>query len=340
MNRLGFVATVLVLTALALLPGMASASSGPAGAGSVIVYSGRTEALVDPVFRRFQEATGIRVQVRYADTSELAATLMEEGARSPADIFFAQDAGALGAVAQAGLFERLPERILSRVEPRFRSAEGLWVGVTGRARVVAYNTERVRPEELPDSILGFTDPKWKGRIGWPPTNGSFQAFVTALRRTLGEEAARQWLLGIKANQPKAYRNNTAIIQAIAAGEIDVGFVNHYYLYTFLAERGPSFPVRNYHPRAGGAGAMVNVAGVGLLKGARNKESALRLIEFLLSEEAQTYFARRTYEYPLAGGVLAHPDLPPLSQIRTPAIDLGDLSDLKKTLDLLWETGVL
>ena len=308
--------------------------------GPIVVYSGRTEALVGPILGEFKKTTGIDVRVRYGDTAELAATLLEEGHRSPADVFFAQDAGALGAVAAAGLFEELPESLLNRVEPRFRSPEGTWIGVSGRARVVAYSTERVRPDDLPDSILGFTDPRWKGRIGWPPTNGSFQAFVTALRRTLGEDGARRWLLGIKANEPKAYRNNTAIIQAIAAGEIDVGFVNHYYLYRFLAERGPSFPVRNYHPRAGDAGAMINVAGVGLLKSSRHKEAALRLIDFLLSRKAQEYFARETYEYPLVAGVPAHPDLLPLSRIRTPDIDLGDLADLEATLNLLWETGVL
>ena len=305
-----------------------------------MIYSGRTEALVGPLLEEFEKTTGIQVRVRYGDTSELAATILEEGNRSPADVFFAQDAGALGAVAAAGLFEQLPPSLLNRVEPRFRSPQGSWVGVSGRARVVAYSTQRVRPEELPDSILDFTDPRWKGRIGWPPTNGSFQAFVTALRKTLGEEGARRWLLGIKANEPKAYRNNTAIIQAIAAGEIAVGFVNPYYLYRFLAERGPSFPVRNYHPRAGDAGAMINVAGVGLLKSSRHKEAALRLIDFLLSRKAQEYFARQTYEYPLVAGVPAHPDLMPLSRIRTPHIDLGDLADLEATLNLLWETGVL
>ena len=329
----------LALLGLGVLGGQAGAAARQ-DRGPVVLYSGRLEALVGPILEEFERSTGIDVEVRYGDTAELAATLLEEGNRSPADVFFAQDAGALGAVASAGLLEVLPQRLLERVEPRFRSPAGQWVGVSGRARVVAYSTERVRPEELPDSILGFTDPRWKGRIGWPPTNGSFQAFVTALRHTAGEEAARRWLLDIKANGARSYRNNVAIVQAIATGEIDVGFVNHYYLYRFLAERGPSFPVRNYHTRAGDAGAMVNVAGVGLLKSSRHREAALALIDFLLSRRAQEYFARETFEYPLVAGVPVHQDLPPLSSIRTPNIDLGSLADLEATLDLLWETGVL
>lgn len=306
----------------------------------LVIYSGRNEALVGPIIQRFQEETGIEVQVRYGETSEMAAAILEEGSNSPADLFFAQDAGALGAVAAGGRLVRLPEGVLERVEPRFRSPEGTWVGVTGRARVVAYNTNRLTPEELPDSILGFADPEWKGRIGWPPTNASFQAFVTALRVTLGDEAARSWLEGIQANEPRVYRNNVAAVQAVASGEVDVAFVNHYYLYRFLAEEGPDFPVRNYHPRDGGAGAMVNVAGVGILKSARHPRAAEAFVEYLLSDEIQAAFASETYEYPLAKGMAADPRLTPLAQIPTPEIDLGDLADLERTLDLLWETGVL
>ncbi|BAS29177.1 iron ABC transporter substrate-binding protein [Limnochorda pilosa] len=334
----------LVLASVALLAIAAVAWRWAPASGQpeerLVVYSGRNEALVGPPIERFEEETGIDVQVRYGETSEMAAAILEEGPNSPADLFFAQDAGALGAVAAEGRLARLPDRLLERVEPRFRSPRGEWVGVTGRARVVACSTERVTPDQMPGSILGFTDPKWKGRIGWPPTNGSFQAFVTALRVTLGEDGARAWLEGIQANQPRVYRNNTAAIQAVAAGEVDVAFVNHYYLYRFLAEEGPSFPVRNYHPRDGGAGAMINVAGVGVLKDARHPKAAEAFVDFLLSEEAQRYFAGETYEYPLVTGVPADPRLVPLPEIRTPEIDLGDLAGLERTLDLLWETGAL
>jgi iron(III) transport system substrate-binding protein len=216
--------------------------------------------------------------------------------------------------------------------------------VTGRARVVAYNTRKLTERDLPDSIFGFTDPKWKGRIGWPPTNGSFQAFVTALRVQEGDQRARQWLEGIKANQPKAYSNNTTALEAVASGEVDVAFINHYYLYTQLVQKGPSYPVRNYYPRAGDAGAMVNVAGVGVLASSKHREAALRLVDYLLSPEAQRYFAGETpedaYEYPLVKGVPTHPDLQPLASIKTPQIDLGSLSDLDGTLKMLREVGLI
>ncbi|MBI3953270.1 MAG: iron ABC transporter substrate-binding protein [Chloroflexi bacterium] len=310
----------------------------PATAGQLVVYSGRAEELVGPVIRQFSQATGIKVQVRYGDTSALAATILEEGRNAPADLFFAQDPGGLGALA--GSFVPLPERILSAVEPRFRSPEGRWVGISGRARTVVYNTRRLSEADLPDDIWDFTDPKWKGRIGWAPTNGSFQAMVTGMRALWGEEKTRQWLRGIRANNPKEYRNNTAIVQAVGAGEVEVGFPNHYYLFRFLQEQGEAFPARNYHPRAGGPGAMILVAGAGILNTSRNQEAALRFLEFLLSPVAQQYFAGQTFEYPVVPGVTTHRTLVPLAQIKSPNIDVTGLADLKGTLNLLRETGVL
>lgn len=319
------------------VPGQTGAT-GPSSPQTVTVYSGRSEDLLGSILKQFESQTGIHVKVRYAGTSELAATISEEGNYSPADLFIAQDAGALGAVS--ALLSPLPTDILERVEPRFRSPQGMWVGLSGRARVVAYHTQRVQEEDLPESIWGFTEPKWKVRIGWPPTNGSFQAFVTALRVTEGEEKARQWLKAIQANQPLTYRNNTTIVQAIADGEIDVGFVNHYYLMRFLAEHGEEFPVRNWSLTGGDAGALINVAGAGILGNAKNREAAVELLTFLLSPEAQTYFAQETHEYPLAVGVEAGPNLVPLAEINSPEIDLSDLKGLEETLNLMRETGVL
>mgnify|MGYP001557782386 FL=1 len=312
---------------------------------TITVYSGRAEDLVGPVIERFTRDTGVKVNARYGGTSELAAAILEEGRNSPADVYWAQDAGALGALAQKGVLARLPDSILTRVDKRFRSPKGEWVGITGRARVAAYNTKKLTEKDLPDSTFGFTDPKWKGRIGWAPTNGSFQAFVTAMRVVDGEAKTRQWLEGVKANGAKAYRNNTAVLLAVASGEVDVGFVNHYYLYAQLKEKGTSFPARNYYPRAGDVGGMVNVAGAGILATSKNKDAALKFVDYMLSSGAQTYFAGDApggdaYEYALISGVPIHPELTPLSQIKTPNVDLGSLSDLEGTLKLLRDAGIL
>ncbi len=308
--------------------------------GALIIYSGREEGLVGPIIEQFERETGIDAQVRYGDTAELAATIAEEGENSPADVFFAQDPGALGAVADEGTFRGLPEDTLARVSEQFRSPEGQWVGTSGRARVVAYNTEALQEEDLPPSIFDFTQPEWKGRIGWAPTNGSFQAFVTALRLIEGEDRAREWLEGIQANEPVVYPDNSTTLEGVASGEVEVGFVNHYYLYRALAEQGEDFGARNYYLKNGDPGALIIVAGAGILQTADNPEEAQRFVDYLLSEEAQQYFADETFEYPLVEGVETPEGLVPLSEIQHPDVDLGDLDDLQGTLELLRETGVL
>jgi iron(III) transport system substrate-binding protein len=315
-------------------------TAAPAGDQKLVIYSGRSESLVAPLFEQFTAATGIAIEARYGDTAELAATILEEGANSPADLFFAQDAGALGALDAAGLLAPLPQATLDAVEPRFRSSQGDWVGVSGRARVVVYNTDKLTEADLPASITGFAAPEWKGRVGWAPTNGSFQAFVTAMRVQLGEEAARGWLTEMVANETKVYERNAAIVNAVAAGEIDVGFVNHYYVYQIQAETGNTLAAANYYPADGDIGALINIAGVGVLKTAANPANAQTLIDYLLAEEGQQYFSEKTFEYPLAAGVQPDPRLRPLSEIKTPELDLNEIDDLQGTLKLLQDVGVL
>lgn len=322
----------------------AEAEEAQADPGRLVIYSGRSESLVQPIIDQFAAATGIQVDVRYGSTAEMAATLLEEGENSPADVFYAQDPGGLGAIQDAGMLAQLPQDVLERVPPRFASEEGEWVGVSGRARVVVYNTNAISDPatQLPEDLMGFTDPEWSGRIGWAPTNGSFQAMVTAMRAIWGEEQTRAWLEGIQANNPVVYENNTSIVAGVAAGEVDVGFVNHYYLYRFLAEEGEDFPARNYFLPGGGPGSLIMVSGAGILNTAPNPDNAERFIRFLLSVPGQQYFASQTYEYPLVEGVTTSALLPPLAELDAQAIDidLSQMADLEGTVALLSEVGVL
>jgi len=312
----------------------------PSGDESLTVYSGREEEIVEPLFERFEEATGIEVDVRYGDSAELAATIAEESENSPADVFFAQDPGSLGAVEQEGLLAELPQELLGRVEPRFRDPDGHWIGTSGRVRVVAYNAESLSEDDLPDSILGFADPRWRGKIGFPPTNASFQAFVTAMRLTLGDDRTREWLERIKANEPKLYDKNLPTVEAVGRGEIEIGFVNHYYL--FLAkEEDPDLPVENHYLAAGDPGALVSVAGAGVLESSDQPEAAGRFVEFLLSDEGQRFYAEEAEEaeYPLVAGVGPKEGLPPLDELQGPEIELDALGpELERTLELLNEVG--
>ena len=308
---------------------------------TLTVYSGRSQTLVHPLLTAFGEQTGVDIRVKYAGSASTAATLLEEGDNTPADVVFLQDPGSLGILADSGALIQIPQESLEQVDPRFRSPAGLWIGTSGRARTIIYNTDAIDPAtDLPPSILDFTAPAWRGRVGWAPRNGSFQAFVTALRLTLGEETARAWLEGMRDNDAVDYPNNVTTVSAVAAGEVDVGFVNHYYLERFLEEHGEGFGARNHYIGNGDPGALVLVAGVGILAASENQDIAAEFVEFLLSAPSQTYFAQEIKEYPVSSGVEPEGDLPPLESLNPPNIDLGSLSDLEGTLKLLSETEVL
>ena len=306
--------------------------------GSLVVYSGRSESLVGPIIEQFAEATGIDVKVKYGSTFEVAATLLEEGPNSPADVFFAQDPGGLGAVSE--LLSTLPGDVVLKVPEWARSSDGSWVGISGRARVIVYSAELVSEDELPTSVKDLTDPKWKGRIGWPPTNASFRTMVTAMRMMWGEDETRQWLLDMQANEPGIFPKNTPIVTAAGAGEVAVGLVNHYYLHRFIQEEGDDFAARNLFLKNGGPDSLVMVAGASILNTSENRDNAEAFMRFMLSRVAQQYFAGQTFEYPLVEGVKTHRLLPPLDTLNGPDIDLSQLSDLQGTDALLRETGVI
>lgn len=322
----------------------AEAAENEAEAGSLVIYSGRADSLVQPIIDQFSAATGIDVDVRYGSTAEMASVLLEEGQNSPADLFFAQDPGGLGALQNAGMLAPLSPEILAEVPARFASETGDWVGISGRARTVVYNPNVITDPatQLPADMWGFIEPEWNGRLGWAPSNGSFQAMVTAMRSTWGEEKTREWLQGIQANNPVVYPNNTPIVAGVAAGEVDAGFVNHYYLYRFLAEEGDSFAARNYFLPGGGPGSLIMVSGAGILNTAQNAENAQRFIEFLLSPQGQQYFVDQTYEYPVIEGISTAEQLPPLAELDAVAanISLADLADLQGTQDMLLDLGII
>jgi len=326
---------VPVLLIVGAVAAMAAKNADP----TLVVYCGRSEELVKPLMDRFAAETGIKVEVRYGGTAELAATILEEGPNSPADIFFAQDAGALGALNKEGALVELPSDILDRVAPHYRSPNSTWIGISGRARVVVYNNTKLTEADLPDDLFGFCDPAWKGRIGWAPENGSFQSFVTALRIREGDQRALEWLKCIQANEPRVYAKNGAIVVAVAAGEVDVGFVNHYYLLNARRTQ-PDIKAANYFFSRANAGSLINVAGVGQLKTSKHPDVAQQLIRYLLSESAQTYFAQETSEYPLIDGVALQGDLKPINEVPVLDIDLNLLNDLEGTLKLIQEAGIL
>lgn len=320
---------------------LAAVLLGTAAAQSLTLYSGRGEALVQPLIDRFTAETGIGVDVRYGDTAQLAVLILEEGRASPADVFWGQDAGALGALAAAGRLRALPAGLGADLPDIYDSDGGLWVATSGRARVVAYAPARTAGDRQPASVFDLTDPAYRGRVAWAPTNGSFQSFVTAMRVVYGEDATRAWLQGMMANDVQAYANNTTQIEAVAAGEVDYALVNNYYLLRYLATD-PAYPVAQRFFDDGDVGNLVNVAGAGILDTSRQAAAAQRFLEFLLAEEAQAYFTDVVYEYPVLPAVDPNPALESVDTLlrASPDVDLDTLRDLEGTLDLLREVGLL
>ncbi len=323
--------TLLIVTALVK----------PLDAQELIIYSGRSNSLVEPLIQEFEQQSGIRVRVRYGDTSQLAVALLEEGRRSPADVFWAQDGGALGVLSNRNMFTTLPQSLIDKTPELFRSGDGTWVATSGRARVLAYAPARVNADRLPESIYDLTDPKWSNRIGWAPQNASFQTFVSAMVELDGREKVKEWLGTIRANGAKSYRSNVPIIQAIAANEIDLGITNHYYLIRFK-QSDENFPVEQTFLRAGDPGNFVNVAGAGILTTASNKDEAEHFIGFLLSPRGQEFFANEVYEYPVIDPVTPNPALLPLPELLEimPQVNIDQLDTLDETLRLLREVGLL
>ena len=326
---------------LAALGATAACSGGPfrSGSDAFTVYSGRNANLVGPLLEMFEEETGIDLEVRYGGTAELAAQILEEGDSTRADVFFAQDAGALGALAKAGTI--MPTGAdLTKVSDRFRDAEGRWVGVSGRARVVVYDDRAVKGADVPDSVFDLTAPRWRGQVGIAPTNASFQAFVTGMRVLDGDTVTEKWLRDIRANDARIYDNNIAILDAVDRGEVDVGLINHYYWFERAKEIGKdSLHAQVKFLADDDPGSLVNVAGVAMLKGTEHAEEARALVEFLLEPKAQAYFRDVTFEYPLVPGVPPAPGLPPLAEVSGPDVDLADLDTLEETLALLEKSGL-
>ena len=314
----------------------ASTTTPPPVMGPITVYSGRNEKLIGPLLDRFRTEKGIEVSVRYGDTAEMAGTLLEEGSKTPADVFISQDASALGAVTAANMARPLPPEITNVVPAAFRSPDGKWVGLSGRARSIVYDPAITSVDKLAVSLDQLAEPRFKGKFGIAPTNASFQAHMAVYSALHGEPALEKLLRGIVANQPKRFANNAAVVQAVGAGEIMFGLVNHYYVWQAKKAK-PDLSVANHFLAEGDGSGFVNVAGVAVLS---DKPAAMELVRFLLSDPSQQYFAIETYEYPLVATVKPAVDLPPIETLKTPSIDFALVSKaLPRALELINSTGL-
>ena len=316
-------------------PGGTPIAEMPDLEGELTVYSGRGEFLVGELVEYIEsQYDDFSLTVRYGGSTDLVNQIANEGDGSPADVFYSVNAGALGALADEGRTQTLSEEITGMVRGEFRTEE--WIGTSGRARTVPYNTDAYSAEDLPSDIMVYPD-EFDGTLGWAPSYGSCQAFITAMRILEGDEATREWLNGVVEAGIQAYPDEFAACQAVADGEIDAAFTNHYYIQRVL-DGSPEASIDTAFTQ-GDAGAVFNVAGAAVVDTASDTTLAENFVRHLLSAESQDYFARSTFEYPLIPDVEPVGDLPTIDELDVPDIDLTQLSNLEATVDLMRDVGI-
>ena len=313
-------------------------SAGKTTSSSIVVYSGRGESMVGELFQQLEKELGVDIEVQYGSTSEMVTRLLTEGNQSPADIIFAQDSGHLGALSNAGALEKLPTAILEQVDARFRDDDGTWVGTSGRLRVLVYDSTKITDDELPKSLKELADPKWKGKLGWAPSNGSFQAHVSALRHLWGEKETKEWLQGVQRNTPKRYPKNSPQVKAANEGTLLIGWVNHYYLHSKL-KNSTDRKAKNYSFPSTDAGNIMMIAGVGVRADSENKDAAYKVINALISQKGQSHFTINNYEYPTRPNVPTNPDVPDINIEHLIKVPQKHLADLAPTRALLQELAL-
>ncbi len=337
-------AVIVSLVAVFAFAGCGSSSStstSTSGAGdgsSLVVYSGRSEEYVGPALAAFTKKTGVTVDVRYGDSVDLGLLIGEEGDKTPAQVFLAQSPGAMVYLDQSKLLSTLPQATLDKVPATFRADDGTWVGVTGRQRVLIYNTDLVTQSDLPKSVFDLVKPQYEGKVAVAPSNSSFQDFVTAMTQLSGEQKTKAWLEGLAANGAKAYAKNDAIADAVARGEIPFGLVNHYY-FNEIIEKDPNAPVKVYRFPGTDPGSLFLVSTAAIPAPAANNADAVALINYMLSPAGQAMFVAEEGEYPVVPGVKQATGQPSLSELAYPTYDLSGLTDLRQTAKLIQGSGI-
>ena len=315
-------------------PGGTPVAELPDLEGELTLYSGRNEFLVGELIEFLDDTyPDFTPNVRYGSSSDLVNTIDTEGSGSPADVFYSVNSGSLASLAQMGRTQALSSEIQDTVSEEFRTDQ--WVGTSGRARTVPFNTNAFSEGDIPSDVMTFPD--FEGALGWAPSYGSCQAFVTAMRLLEGEEATREWLQGVVDAGITAYPDEFQVSQAVANGELDAGFANHYYIQRVL-DGSPNAPIQTAFTE-GDAGSIFNVAGAAVLDTASAPDLAQNFVRHLLSAEAQEYFAVETFEYPLIPGVEPIGDLPTIDELDVPEIEFSELGDLEPTIDLMRDVGI-
>lgn len=322
-----------LLAALLALPALAQDDG-------LVVYNAQHETLTQLWADGFTAETGIKITLRNGSDTELGNQLVQEGAASPADVFLTENSPAMVLVDNAGLFEHLPDDILSEVPDGFRPSTGNWTGIAARSTVFAYNTALLTADKLPKSLMDLADPSWKGKWAASPGGADFQAIVAAILALKGEAATTAWLAAMKDNVV-AYRGNTAAMKGVNGEEVEGALIYHYYYFGDKAKTGEnSAHVALHFFKGEDPGAFVSVSGAGVLKSSQHKDAALAFVKWIAGQGGQTVLKTGTsFEYAIGVGAEANPALPPLASLEAPTLDPAKL-DSPKVTELMTAAGLI
>jgi len=323
---------------LALIVSSGTVASSEDDGPKLVVYNAQHEQLLEEIAPKFEEETGIEVELRHGSDSEMAAQLIQEGDASPADVFLTENTPAMSAVEQEGLFAPLDTAATDPIPAEYRPASGRWTGFVARSTVLVYNPDLVSEDELPESIMDLTEPQWAGKVSFSPTGADFQAIVAAVLDLEGEDATREWLAGLQANGT-VYDGNNVVLESVNSGEIATGIEYHYYWYRDQAESGDNSDDSELHFFGDkDPGAFISISGAGVLKNAEHPDEAQQFVAYLTSEKGQQALADSyALEYPLNPAVSLDPPVKPFSELEPPTVAISDL-DNDKVVEMLSDAG--
>lgn len=332
-------ASVLALAACGGSPAPAGSSAAGSEQG-ITVYNAQHESLTQAWVDEFTKETGIKVTLRQGSDLELSNQIIAEGDKSPADVFLTENSPAMTQVENAGLFADTSKTIQDQVPAEYRPSTNKWTGIAARSTVFAYDTTKLKEDQLPKSLMDLQNPEWKGRWAASPSGADFQAIVSAMLELKGEDATSAWLKGMKENS-KAYKGNSTAMKAVNAGEVEGAVIYHYYWFGDQAKTGEnSKNVALHYFKNQDPGAFVSISGGGVLASSKHQDNAQKFLEFVTGKAGQTVLQTGTsFEYPVGSDVAANDQLVPLKDLDAPKVDPATLNSTKVT-DLMTQAGLL
>jgi iron(III) transport system substrate-binding protein len=316
-----------------------SAASGEVG-GEITVYNAQHETMTQAWVDEFTEQSGVEVTLRQGSDTEMSNQILQEGERSPADVFITENSPAMTQVEQAGLLAEVSETTSTNVPAGYRPSSNKWTGVAARATLLVYNPDKVSEDELPTSLMDLSNPEWSGRWGAAAGGADFQAIVSAMVDLEGEDATAEWLTAMK-DGAKIYPKNSAAMKAVNSGQVDAAVIYHYYYTADQAETGEnSNNIEPYYFKGEDPGAFVSISGAGVLDSSDNKPAAHAFLEYVTSKQGQEALSTGSdFEYPVSAEVPAREGLVPLKELEAPTVDPAGLNS-EKVVELMTSAGLL